>query len=539
MTSMSTQNLRKPTIGKPTEATKTMAMSQFDEPLKSPDLVADDTPPGSGGVGHWLRRIGLGFVFVGMLGVLGLLTGVLRWPGQPPVKPKSASDSPALLAVELVPGKPHTLSIPEEVRQTLGIRKNGRDLLAVARIPSRGFELVMPGSTMLDPGRIMRIRARFAPSPSSAEVVQIAQRIDDRSAEGETTFREIRSGDRVTQGEVLAVFYSVDVGNKKNDLADAIFQRKLDQEILNRAEKVRGSVPEVFLLNQYRAVEGDLNAINRAVNTLRTWGIPEEDIKAVQDEAENSSLSEIKARQEKKQQGKLNAEKIARWARVEIKAPDDGVIIERNVSLHEIVVDNTTNLFQIAKVDQLQVIANVPEDDLPALQSLPTLERRWSVRTVGTLPVGGAIDDIGYIIDPNQHTAVVKGHIDNPHGVLRAGQFITATVQLPPPADVVEVPMDTIVDDGQQSLVFVQSDLAKPYFTMRRVVLAQRFEKTAFVRSKLAPGEEELTVDERGLGLLPKAPLHRGERLLQTGVGELKAALLEKESQPKSQPQAK
>ena len=37
-------------------------------------------------------------------------------------------------------------------------------------------------------------------------------------------FREIRSGDRVGKGDVLAVFHSVDVGNKKNDLADAIYQ---------------------------------------------------------------------------------------------------------------------------------------------------------------------------------------------------------------------------------------------------------------------------------------------------------------------------
>ena len=36
---------------------------------------------------------------------------------------------------------------------------------------------------------------------------------------------------------------------------------------------------------------------------------------------------------------------------MELKAPDDGVIIEQNAALHETIVDNTTNLFQIAKVD--------------------------------------------------------------------------------------------------------------------------------------------------------------------------------------------
>ena len=295
-----------------------------------------------------------------------------------------------------------------------------------------------------------------------------------RSGKDVTVFREIRSGDRVSKGDVLAVFHSVDVGNKKNDLADAIYQLKLDEEILKRAEQSAAAVPEVFLLNARRNVQGDINAINRAVNTLETWGIPEEDIQAVRDEAEKA----------KKRDGKRDKTKEALWARVEIKAPDEGVIVERNVSLHEIVVDNTTNLFQIAKVDRLNVVANIPEDDLPALEALPTSERRWTVRTVGSPPVPGFIDDIGYIIDPLQHTAVVKGHIENPKEALRAGQFISATVDLPPPKDVVEMPVNAVVEDGQQSIVFVQTDPAKHYYTMRRVEVTERLDRTVFVRSK-------------------------------------------------------
>ena len=195
----------------------------------------------------------------------------------------------------------------------------------------------------------------------------------------QTVFREIRSGDRVQKGDLLAVFHSVDVGNKKNDLIDAIYQLNLDEEILKAAEAKAEVVPEVFLWNARRNVQGDINTINRAVSTLQTWGIPEQDIQAVRDEAEEV----------KKRQGKHDQEKDALWARVEIRAPDDGVIIERNVSLHEIVVDNTTNLFQIAKVDRLIVFANVPEDDLPALEALPTAQRRWTVKTVGSDPIPG------------------------------------------------------------------------------------------------------------------------------------------------------
>ena len=342
-----------------------------------------------------------------------------------------------------------------------------------------------------------------------------------------TSFRELRSGDRVVKGDLLAVFYSVDVGNKKNDLIDAIYQLKLDEEILKAAKAKIESVPAVFLWNAERNVQGDRNTVSRAVSMLQTWGIAEEDIQAVRNEAENV----------KRRGGKHDQAKDDLWPRVEMRAPANGVIVERNLALHEIVVDNTTCLFQIADVDKLFVTANVPEDDLPELEALREASGdaiRWTVTTVGSTPIPGFVDDVGYIIDPNQHTAVVKGYIDNKGEKLRGGQFVRATVELPPPTDVVEIPITAVIDDGQQSIVFVESDAPKQQYTMRRVELTRRFERTVFVRSKPFDKAQEITPAEQEFGLLPRRPLLPGERLLATGVGELKAALLERESQPRA-----
>jgi cobalt-zinc-cadmium efflux system membrane fusion protein len=474
----------------------------------------------------------VGGVLLALLLVVGFaaLSGAVRlpWSAAAAELPPPDSDTSSL-AVELVAGQPHTLVVPEDVRKALGIHKDGIDLIAVAKRPTRVRPLVMPGSTGLDPTKIFRVRARFAPSPSSAEVTQIGQIAQDprRSGTLHTTYRELRSGDRVAKGDLLAVFHSVDVGNKKNDLIDAIYQLKLDEEILKAALAKVESVPAVFLWNAERNVQGDRNTVNRAVAMLQTWGIPEEDIQAVRDEAENV----------KKRGGKHDKAKDELWPRVEMRSPSNGVVIERNLALHEIVVDNTTNLFQVADVDKLFVAANVPEDDLPELEVLRELSGdaiRWTVRTVGTDPIPGYIDDIGYIIDPNQHTAVVKGYIDNKGDKLRGGQFIRATVELPPPTDVVELPVSAVVDDGQQSVVFVQTDAVKQHYTMRRVQLTRRFEKTVFVRSKPFKKGEGRTSEESELGMLPKEPLLPGELVLPTGVGELKAALLDRESRPRN-----
>jgi cobalt-zinc-cadmium efflux system membrane fusion protein len=445
-------------------------------------------------------------------------------------EPKESPAAPALPAVELVKDQPHTLFVPQDVRTTLGIRKAGVDITAIAKPPTQTRPLVLPGSTMLDPARIMRIRVRYTP----ADVKEIGEVRDEEEsrAKGHSVFRELHTGDWVNKGDLLAVLYSTDLGQKKNDLIDALVALKLNEEVLKRTidANLKGAQPDIAVTAARIAVEGNYSSMGRAVNTMRTWNIAEEDIQAARDEA--AKISD--------RQGKRDPEKEKLWPRAELRAPGDGVIVERNVGAPgETWVDNTQNLFQIAKVDRLLVVANCPEDDLPALHDLKKRGRiPWTVQTIGqtsATTVSGTVEEIGYLIDPNQHTAIVKGYMKNPGDVIRAGQYIKATVNLPPPPDVVEIPVDALAEDGKQSLVFVQTNAAKHHYTMRRVHVTQRFERTVFVSSKALPAEAQLTAAEVEEGLLPKKPLVAGERILQTGVGELKAALLNLESQPENE----
>ncbi len=421
------------------------------------------------------------------------------------------------LEVELAEDVPHTLIVPERVRQAL----NTPDAIT-CQAPTQGRPMIMPGSTALDPGLVMRVRTRF-----NAEVVEITQVPDEaqRISGGQTALRELRPGDRVRKGQVLAVVWSTDVGARKSDLVDALVQLKLDENRLEEREKLyaKGSLPLDTLLQTRHDVISDRNAKERAERTLRTWNIPENEIKAVYDEAELAAA----------RQGKRNEEKERLWARSELIAPRAGTVVERNVSAGEYVADNTINLFTIAEVDRLLVIANPPEDQLPSLLALKPEDMRWTLQTVqaaGAEPISGPIEDVGYLIDPNQHTAVVKGYINNPEGRLRAGQFVSATVNLPPPPDVVEVPLTALAEDGKQSLVFVQPDPAKPRYSMRRVQVTHRFDRTAYVRSRLTPAEQKLTPEETAQGFQPREPLKPGERILPSGVLELRAALDDMES---------
>jgi len=498
---------------------------------------------------------------------------------------KEAEDS-AESGTSLVPGQPHTLEVSAEVAAALGIRKGEKDSVAVAQPPSTTRPLVLPGSTAIIPGRLARIKARFAP----ARVVQLGKVWDYSRKNGHTEYRELRPGDSVTKDEILGIFYSVDVGSKKNDLLQALVQLELDQKILDEVEKNRFAVPLVYYLNEVRAVQGDHTEISRALNNLKLWDIPQDEIDALRAEAKKISANKdewlqtpegrwvLRAKQaiegkesnggkldpgKESNGGKLDPGKEANggkldpgkeanggkldpgkeeenpWGRVTLRAPFDGVVIEQNVTKDEMVVDNTVNLFQIADVSRLLVTANCPEDDLPTLEALQGNERRWIVRTVGAASAAGlpgTIDEISYLIDPNQHTAVIKGYVENPGKHIRGGQYVAATVNIPPPADVVEIPTDALVDDGKQSLVFVQPDAAKYQFTMRRVHVTHRFDRTVFVRDTPMPKEEQLTALEAEEGLLPQEPLRPGERVLLAGSVELKRVVIDLESRPQHKP---
>jgi cobalt-zinc-cadmium efflux system membrane fusion protein len=201
--------------------------------------------------------------------------------------------------------------------------------------------------------------------------------------------------------------------------------------------------------------------------------------------------------------------------------------------------DPTVNLFQIADVSRMYVVASCPEDQLPLLESLGQHQRPWTIETVGqkvATQLPGFIDQIGYVVDPNQHTLAVTGYVKNPGKLIRGGQYVTATVKIPPPRDVVEIPTDALVEDGLQSLVFVQVAPPALRFTMRRVDVTHRFEDMVFVRSTPIPKNEQRTDREADEGLLPKEPLTKGEHVLSAGAVELKAVVLDLESRHEKAP---
>src|SRR5262249_10745549 len=153
--------------------------------------------------------------------------------------------------------------------------------------------------------------------------------------------------------------------------------------------------------------QGDRIAINRALNNLEVWDIPQDEIDALHAEATKISADKnawfktragrwVKADKAETDRNTDPAEKQETpCGQATPRPPFDGIVVERNLHVDEMVVVNTVNLFQIADVSRLLVIANAPEDELPTLEALN--ERRWTIRTVGAASgtgLPGTIDEI-------------------------------------------------------------------------------------------------------------------------------------------------
>lgn len=364
------------------------------------------------------------------------------------------------------------LTIPDAIARNMAIRT------AVVGEPKRGRPLPpFQGVLALDNNSLARVRSRFA-----GEVVSLGNTTDvdlgfGASHPGTPPFapRTLRSGDVVQRGQLLAVVWSRELGEKKSELVDAVSKLRTDLVTFDRLRSLQtdGGISERSVRDAERAVESDRIAVDKAERTLASWRLTAKEIAEVRDSKKDDD----------------------RWARVEVVAPRDGILLEKNIGTGDI-VDTTTDLYKVGDIRQLTVWVNVYEEDLPSLQSQPMpIEWKISIPSRPNSLYGGSLEQIGSIIDPNQHTALVSGQVENPLGELKIGQSVTVTVELPAPPGELELPADAVVEDGRESVVFVQPGTGIHEYVRHRVQVVRRFRDAILVRtgSELRAGDRVVT----------------------------------------------
>jgi cobalt-zinc-cadmium efflux system membrane fusion protein len=434
---------------------------------------------------------------------------------------------------ELVSDEPDTLVVETDVFKSL------RLTLAKVQPATAPEPLKLDGQLYLLSNSMVHVRARFA-----GDVVEIGdyedlnlsrllaasdEELGDRAEQGGPHSanpdpeissrsgayrRQLEFGDFVREGQLLAVVWSKDLGEKKSELVEAVARLRIDEERLKILEKAEqdGTVPHEKVRLQQKLVEGAVVDVDKAERTLRLWRVSDEEIESVRTEADH-----IRRRN---QAPTIRLQE--NWGRVEVRAAVSGTIVEKNVAVGDY-VSNERDLFMIADLSRMNVQANAYEEDLPALESIPPAERNWKIRLKADphKELAGSFDRIGPIIDPTQHTALVMGWVVNPRGRLRSGQFITAYINLPVQPDEVSIPVSALVDQEGKTYVFAQSAKDPRRFQRRRVFPVRR--NSHVVSLSRAPRSGP--VDERFL------PLSVGDFVVTTGGLQLAAELTYLQSQ--------
>jgi cobalt-zinc-cadmium efflux system membrane fusion protein len=392
--------------------------------------------------------------------------------------------------------RPNAFSIPEDVAKKLGVQSVE---VQKAHTP---IKLELTGTLALDNDYYVRIHARFP-----GEVVELGTtEVPDPLNPGKTIRRSIRFGDHVKgpviengkvvrPGELLAVVWNKDLGEKKSELVTTIIQYSVDQETYKRMLDFKNVLPEQTLRDKAAVVAQDFSNVLKAERTLQVWRLSNEEIENIKKEAETI----YKEAREQLMKGDdplktVGTGKIRAWGKVEVRAPFDGTVLEKNTAVGDIIQDATVDLYKIADLRHLAVWAHAYEEDLPRLLRLPPDKRVWTINVIAPdakeSQMKGIFTRIGDIVDPNQRTALVLGHVDNPAGNLRSGQFVTAIVDLPPDPNAVEIPTAALVENGAESTVLVQPDPGRYEYELRRVPVDRRTEKIVWIRTRLTPAEK-------------------------------------------------
>jgi hypothetical protein len=174
---------------------------------------------------------------------------------------------------------------------------------------------------------------------------------------------------------------------------------------------------------------------------------------------------------------------------VGIYAPAGGYVVQKSAMVGQYVQPGT-ELFTVADLSKVWVVADVPEGELPRVKlgdkatfTLPSLEGKSFTGTIGFVYPS---------VDPTTRTARVRFEFVNPELALKPGMsgsvsLATAT------AEALLVPAEALVDTGVLQYVFLKKPGQEGQFEPRRVRVGRREDGAVQIVEGLADGDVVVT----------------------------------------------
>jgi HlyD family secretion protein len=294
-----------------------------------------------------------------------------------------------------------------------------------AKVERRTLEITAEAAGVVEPIRIVEVKSRAA-----GEVLRVLA----------------ETGDRVTQGDLLAEIDPRDVDN-------ALAQAQADQASARVAVRIAGAQAERM---RELAAQGVVSA--RDVDTA--------------EDAEASARAQLV-------RAETNVE-LARERRgdVTIGAPIDGTVIERQAEPGQIIASATANvsggttLFRMADLSEMRVRAKIDETDIGQIQ--PGQTARLEVEALPGRTFSGVVEKIEpqAVVEQNVTMFPVLVRLDNRQGLLLPGMSTEVVLEIARRRDVLAVPNGAVV--GMRDVAAAAAAVGLAEDDVRRVLRAAR-----------------------------------------------------------------
>jgi len=297
-------------------------------------------------------------------------------------------------------------------------------------------------------------------------------------------------GDRVQEGEVLAIVDAQVIGQAKGELIDALVQESLQHKTVKR---LSGLPDGVVAGRKVLEAEADFEkagvSVLRAQQTLANLGlsVDVEKLKALPHQDQVEELRRLGFENVEQ----LDSSGIASANLLPIRSPMDGIVVERNVVAGE-VVDSARPLFRVADTSKMWLTLNVPLEEASRL----ALGQEARFRPDGSKQeVSGKLSWISTATNRETRMLEVRAKLPNPDGLLRDETFGAGQIVLRDEPEAIVVPNSAVHWEGCCHVVFVRNkhyfDSPESFkvFHVRPVRLGAKNEKYTEIIAGVLPGE--------------------------------------------------
>ena len=288
-------------------------------------------------------------------------------------------------------------------------------------------------------GRITTVERLTAPSyaPLAGRVAEVRARL----------------GDHVKEGDKLVAVKAADLSTLQHDLAAANLSIKTKEAVVERTRQL---------------VEARAGSQN--------------DLALAESELAEAKLASQNASARIQSLSVKDATDTTYW----VVAERSGTVVELNAAPGQIVgPDKDKPIATVADLDELLVVADLRQREASGVAKGQVAR----ISTPGTKEEHhGTIDTLSDVVDPERQTIPVRILIDNQDHALRPNTFVNVVFESPSDrGQIVEVPAQSVVSDGADSVVFIET--APGVYKRRKVEVGRQTKEKAEITSGLAAGD--------------------------------------------------